>query len=142
MTKCRFSKKSSVIRGNFCTFALANSRRTDFVRVGAATGREHYIMECVADALFLAVLKLPQSNLVVVYTVPVGVPMANHAITHTFRGVLYIPTAWVSLCSFTTKGCGRPQTANGQKPDTPLFFCSEQSRKLNQSDSGCLADYE
>jgi len=65
MTKCRFSKKSSVIRGNFCTFALANSRRTDFVRVGAATGREHYIMECVADALFLAVLKLPQSNLVV-----------------------------------------------------------------------------
>ena len=32
---------------------------------GAAIGREHYIMECVADALFLAVLKLPQSNLVV-----------------------------------------------------------------------------
>lgn len=27
--------------------------------------REHYILECVADALFLAVLKLPQSNLVV-----------------------------------------------------------------------------
>ena len=26
---------------------------------------EHYIWECVADALFLAVLKLPQSNLVV-----------------------------------------------------------------------------
>ena len=33
--------------------------------VGAAIGREHYILECVADALFLAVLKLPQSNLVV-----------------------------------------------------------------------------
>ena len=27
--------------------------------------REHYSLECVADALFLAVLKLPQSNLVV-----------------------------------------------------------------------------
>lgn len=30
-----------------------------------ATGREHYILECVADALFLSVFKLPQSNLVV-----------------------------------------------------------------------------
>ena len=29
-------------------------------------------------------------------TVPVGVPMANYAIMHTFGGVLYIPTAWVS----------------------------------------------
>ena len=27
--------------------------------------------------------------------------MANHAIKHTFWDVLYIPTAWVSLCSFT-----------------------------------------
>ena len=65
MNKCRFLNISSVIRRKFSTFAPANSRRTDFARVGAATGREHYIMECVADALFLAVLKLPQSNLVV-----------------------------------------------------------------------------
>jgi len=31
------------------------------------------------------------------------VPMANQAIMHTFSGVLYIPTLWVSLCLFTTK---------------------------------------
>ena len=30
---------------------------------------------------------------------PVGVPRANYALTHAFRGVNYIPTAWVSLCS-------------------------------------------
>ncbi len=39
----------------------------------------------------------------VVYAIPVGVPMANHAITHTFGNVIYIPMAWVSLCLFTTK---------------------------------------
>ena len=39
-----------------------------------------------------------------------------------FTGATYIPTAWVSLCSFTTIGCGRPRIADGQKPDTPLFF--------------------
>ena len=30
--------------------------------VGAAIGREHYIWECVADALFLATLNLGNSN--------------------------------------------------------------------------------
>lgn len=42
-----------------------NSRRATSLEAGAATGRDHYILECVADALFLAVLKLPQSDLVV-----------------------------------------------------------------------------
>ena len=65
MNKCRFLNISSVIRRKFSTFALANSRQTTFKEAGAAIGREHYILECVADALFLAVLKLPQSNLVV-----------------------------------------------------------------------------
>jgi hypothetical protein len=70
-------------------------------------------MECVADALFLAIRNY--HNRIGcrkhsrgrcygwVYAVPVGVQMANYAIRHTFRGVLYIPTAWVSLCLFTTK---------------------------------------
>ena len=56
--------------------------------------------------------------------------MANHAITHTFRGVLYIPTAWVSLCLFTTKAVEGLELRNRQKPDTPLFFCSQQSKNL------------
>ena len=58
--------------------------------------------------MFLAVLKLPQSNLVVkniaevgaagrYITVPSGVTKANHAFMHAFPGVLYIPTAWVSI---------------------------------------------
>ena len=65
MNKCRFFKNLSVIRRKLSTFAPANSHRANFVKVGAAIGREHYILECVADALFLAVLKLPQSKLVV-----------------------------------------------------------------------------
>ena len=32
------------------------------LNVGAAIEREHYILKCVADALFLAVLKLPHSK--------------------------------------------------------------------------------
>ena len=28
------------------------------------------------------------------------------------------------------KGCGRPRITNEQKPDTPLFFCSQQNKKL------------
>ena len=36
-------------------FAPLYSRRTTSQEVGAATGREHYILECVADALFLAI---------------------------------------------------------------------------------------
>ena len=55
--------------------------------------------------------------------------MANHAITHTFRGVLYIPTAWVSLCLFTTKAVEGLELQNRQKPDTPLFFCSQSNNK-------------
>ena len=92
-------------------------------------------MECVDDALFLAVLKLPQSNLVVKDIAEVDAagryipfPLVCRWLTMPSRtpfGAYYIiPSAWVSLCSFTTKGCGRPQTADGQKPDTPHFFCS------------------
>ena len=43
-------------------FAPANSRRATLYEVGAAIGREHYIMECVADALFLAVRNFHKSN--------------------------------------------------------------------------------
>ena len=43
-------------------FAPANSRRATLQEAGAATGREHYILECVADALFLASLNLGNSN--------------------------------------------------------------------------------
>ena len=41
--------------------------------------------------------------------------------------------------SVYNQGCGRPRIANRQKPDTPLFFCS-QGNIFYQSDSGCLAD--
>ena len=65
--------------------------------------------------------------------------MANHAITHTFRGVLYIPTAWVSLCLFTTKAVEGLELQNRQKIDTPLFFCDQlNSNKMSYSE--CLAD--
>ena len=33
---------------------------------------------------------------------PVGVPTASHAVKNTFTGELYMPTAWVALCSFIT----------------------------------------
>lgn len=39
----------------FHIFATANSRRATSQEARAAIGREHYILECVADALFLAV---------------------------------------------------------------------------------------
>ena len=43
-------------------FAPANSRRAISQEAGAVTGREYYILECVADALFLATLNLGNSN--------------------------------------------------------------------------------
>ena len=108
---CRIIRNSSAIRRKMSTFASQTHAKQTSQEVGAATRREHYILECVADALFLAIRNYHTRKASQelsrgwccgqVYTVPVGVPMANHAITHTFRGVLYIPTAWVSLCSFT-----------------------------------------
>ena len=67
--------------------------------------------------------------------------MANHAITHTFRGVLYIPTAWVSLCLFTTKAVEGLELRNRQKPDTPLFFCSQVNNNLISSILGVWRTY-
>ena len=101
--------------------------------------RVHYILKCVADALFLAIRNY--HNRIgcrrhcrgrcygSVYTVPVGVPMANHAIMHTFRGVLYINGVGIAL-SVYNQGCGRPRIANRQKPDTPLSLCGQRCYKL------------
>ena len=65
--------------------------------------------------------------------------MANHAITHTFGGVLYIPTAWVSLCSFTCLAVVglESRTSRSQRPRFSFVVMEHQ---FNQSDSGCLAD--
>ena len=67
--------------------------------------------------------------------------MANHAITHTFRGVLYIPTAWVSLCLFTTKAVEGLELRNRQKPDTPLFLCSKRNINLTSPILGVWRTY-
>ena len=42
---------------------------------------------------------------------------------HTLRGVLYIPTTWVSICFVYCTGFLRPQRADKQRLDTPLSFC-------------------
>jgi hypothetical protein len=53
---------------------------------------------------------------------PVVCLRANHAfIAHLRVHQQYF--AWVSLCSSTCKGCGKPQPAGGQKVDTHVFCC-------------------
>ena len=105
------------------------------LNVGAAIGREHYILKCVADALFLASLNLGNSNVQFKDIAEVGAagryipfPLVCRWLTmpsSTPLGAYYIyQRRGYHSVSFTTKGCGRPQTANRQKPDTPLFFCS------------------
>ena len=67
--------------------------------VGAAKGREHYILRKVfANALTLFALNVGNSNhktktlqrwalrVGTIYAVPSGVPTANHAVMHTFMG--------------------------------------------------------
>ena len=53
---------------------------------------------------------------------PVVCLRANHAFTAHLR-VYQQYVAWVSLCSSTCKGCGRPQSADEQKVDTRVFCC-------------------
>lgn len=82
-----------------CTFAPANSRRATLQEVGAATGREHYILRKVfANAMTLFALNVGNSNhktetlqrwalrVGTIYAVPSGVPTAIHAVMHTFMG--------------------------------------------------------
>ena len=66
--------------------------------------------------------------------------MANHAIMHTFRGVLYISTSWVTLCSFTclTVVGFESRTSRSQIPR----FSFVVNQYNNESDSGCLVDID
>ena len=66
-------------------------------------------------------------------------PMANHAITHTFWGVLYIP-----MCGYhsvhSLVRLWLPQITGRAEARYPAFsFVVNQTIK-NLSDSGCLAD--
>ena len=55
---------------------------------------------------------------------PVGVPRANHALTHTFSGIQHTFGVGIYL-TFYGLGCGRPQAMEWQKSDAPLFLCVE-----------------
>lgn len=96
-------------------------------------------MECVADALFLAILKLPLSNFSSQDIAEVDAagryilfPLVCRRLSMPSRtpcGTYYIyQRRGCHSVSFTTKGCGRPQIANEQKQDTPLSFCSQYKK--------------
>ena len=92
---------------------------------------EHYILEGVTDALFLAVRNLgtfewwsrqnadvtPRG---VVYTLR-SVLRGSGILNAHFTGV-YIPQRGCLLCLFTTIGFLRPRIANGQMLSTRAFY--------------------
>lgn len=93
---------------------------------------EHYILKCVADALFLAFWNVGNSRGTVKndaevdatgrYILSRGVPMANHAVLHTFR-VHYIYQR--RGCQFYFVYCTgflRPQRANEVGAGYPAFL--------------------
>lgn len=53
---------------------------------------------------------------------PQRVREGNHAFTAHLLGISAI-FAWMSLCSSTNVGCGKPQIADEQKVDTLVFRC-------------------
>ena len=73
---------------------------------------------------------------------PVGVPRANYALTHAFGAVNYNYGVGITSLVYY-KGCGRPRITNEQKPDTPLFFCSQRNINLTSPILGVWrADYK
>ena len=95
----------------------------------------HYILKCVADALFLASLNLGNSNVQFKdiaevdatggYIPPVSVQRTHHVLMHAFTGEIYINGVGITLSRSSVRVFLGPKGANEQKPDTPLFFCSQ-----------------
>ena len=56
--------------------------------------------------------------------------------THTYR-VHQQYDAWVSLCSSTNVGCGKPQPADGQKVDTHVFSLCSSKTLMVKAELGC-----
>ena len=94
----------------------------------------HYILKCVADALFLASLNLGNSNVQFKDIAEVGaagryIPsrlacrgQCPHA---RFSGEqLYTNGVGITLSRSSVQVFLGPKVANEQKSDTPLFFCS------------------
>lgn len=48
--------------------------------------------------------------------------------------------SWVSLCSSTNVGCGRPQIADERKVDTHVFFCVVKPCEILKPELGCHRD--
>ena len=57
---------------------------------------------------------------------------------HTFRGVLYIPTAWVSLCLFIYTGFLRALRVEQAEARYPAFFLCGSKHYFNSSEFGYL----
>ena len=85
------------------------------------------------DALSIGYLELPHSNVgqrqlrslmsrVCWICIPNVCEKAIHAFTAHLLGISAI-FAWMSLCSSTNVGCGKPQIADEQKVDTHVFRC-------------------
>ena len=59
-------------------------------------------------------------------TVPLACREDNHILMHAFRAYYIYQQRGYHFCSVHSTGFLRTSTANRQKPDTPLFFCSQQ----------------
>ena len=114
----------------FCTRKLTPSH---LKRVWSGRRREHYILECVADALFLAILKLPQSKRQVKSIAEVDAtgryipfPLVCRWLTMPSRtplGAYYIyQRRGYHSVSFTCLGCGRPQNGERAEARYPAFL--------------------
>ena len=106
-----------------CNFASGSACPCGFCRANYMVEKRHCTL-CF-DRLNLGNSILDKTNAEVtptgVYIRSRSVPRANHALTGTLLGALYILFTWVSLCPFYKGGFRRPKRWNGQQ-EIPSFF--------------------
>ena len=108
-----FLPRIDFISQNFSNFAPANSRRADFVRCrsGYREGALHFENASLTLCFWLfettttriSCQELSRGGATGRYIPSRSACRGSCSLTHAFTGVSYIPTAWVSLCLFTTR---------------------------------------